>query len=89
MLSKVCVGGVFPEDGFYAARAAEAPFIVDQSIDKETLAGIGGNVVFVVFGGQLGEIFGGFVEHDLLLSVDAVFEGVVAGCGLALGRWTG
>jgi hypothetical protein len=38
-------------------------------------------VVFVVFG----EIFGGFVEHDLVLGADAVLEGVEAGCGLALG----
>jgi hypothetical protein len=47
---------------------------------------MGGIVVFVVFGGQLGEIFGGFVEHDLVLGVDAVLEGVDAGCGLAAER---
>jgi hypothetical protein len=58
---------------------------VNKRIDEEALGGIGGAVVFVVFGGEIGEIFGGFVEHDLLLSIDAVLEGVVAGCGLARG----
>jgi hypothetical protein len=45
--------------------------------------------VLVVFGGELGEIFGGFVEHDLLSGIDAVLEGVEAGCGLTLGSGTG
>jgi hypothetical protein len=32
---------------------------------------------------KFGEIVGGFVEHDLAFGIDAMLEGVVAGCGLA------
>ena len=85
MLGKEGVSGVFPEDGFDAAHAAEAPFVVNEGIDEEALVGIGGAVVLVVFGGESGEIAGGFVEHDLMNGDDAVLHGVVAGCGLALG----
>ncbi len=85
MLGKEGVGGVFPEDGFDTAHAAEAPFVCNERIDEEALVGIGGAVVFVVFGCQFGEIFDGFVEHDLMNGDDAVLHGVVAGCGLALG----
>jgi hypothetical protein len=84
MLGEEGVGGVLPEDGFDAAHAAEAPLVCNERIDEETLVGIGGAVVFVVFGGELGEIAGGFVEHDLVNGDDAVLHGVVAGCGLAL-----
>jgi hypothetical protein len=85
MLGKEGVGGVFPENGFDAAHAAEAPLVCNERIDEEALHGIGGAVLFVVFGGQFGKIFGGFVEHDLVNGDDAVLEGVVAGCGSALG----
>jgi hypothetical protein len=44
------VGGL-PELGFDAAGAAEAPFVVYERVDEEALVGIGGAVVFVVFGG--------------------------------------
>jgi hypothetical protein len=40
--------------------AWEAPFVVDERVDEETLVGIGRAVEFVVFGGEFGEIFGGF-----------------------------
>jgi hypothetical protein len=59
----------------------ETPFVVDQGIDQETLAGVVGTVEFVIFGGKLGEIVDGFVEHYLLLGIDDVLEGVAAGCG--------
>ncbi len=58
---------------------------MNQRVDEEALIGVGGGVVFVVFGSELGEIFGLFVEHDLVNSVDAVLEGVEAGCGFAGG----
>ena len=79
------VGGVLPELGFDAAQAAKAPFVVDERVDEEALVGVGGVVVFVVFGGEIGEIFGFFVEHDLGCGEDAVLEGVEAGCGFSLG----
>jgi hypothetical protein len=85
MLGKEGVGGMFPENGFDVAHAAEAPFVVNESVDEEALVGIGGAVMLVVFGREPGEIFGGFVEHDLVLGIDAVLEGVEAGRGLTLG----
>ena len=72
-----------PEIGFDAAQTAETPFVVDHGIDEETLVGVGRAVEFMVFGGQLGEIFGGFCEHDLLLGMDAVLQGVEAGLGFS------
>jgi len=85
MLSEKSIGRLFPENGFDATHAAEAPFVVNQGIDEEALVGVGGAVVLVVFGGELGEIVGGFVEHDLVVGMDAVLEGVEAGCGFAGG----
>ena len=79
------VGGVVPQFGFDAAETAEAPFICNERVDEEALIGVGGGVVFVVFGGELGEIFGFFVEHDLGGGEDAVLQGVVAGRGFACG----
>ncbi len=83
------IAGVLPEFGFDAAYAAEAPFVCDERVDEEALLGVGGAVLLVVLGGELGEIAGGFVEHDLVNGEDAVLRGVVAGCGLALGGWAG
>src|SRR6202041_3035246 len=77
------LAGGAPEFGFDAAQAAEAPFVVDHGIDEETLIGVGGAVEFVVFGGEFGEVFGGFAEHDLMLGMDAVLQGVEAGLGLS------
>ena len=65
-------GGGVPEFGFDAAQTAEAPFVIDDGIDEEAFVGVGRAVEFVVFGGEQGEIFGGFGEHDLLFGVDAV-----------------
>ena len=85
MVCQEGVGGVLPELGFDAAQAAEAPFVVNQRVDKEALIGVGGVVMFVVFGGELGEIFGFFVEHDLGGGEDAVLQRVVAGRGFSCG----
>ena len=88
LLQEKVVGGQ-PEVGFDAAQAAETPFVVDHGVDQETLVGVGGAVEFVVFGGEFSEIFGRFGEHDLLLSMDAVLEGVETGLGLPCFRdWT-
>jgi hypothetical protein len=77
--------GAIPKVGFDATHAAEAPFVVNESVDEEALIGIGGVVVFVVFSGELGEILGFFVEHDLVNGVDAVLQGVETGYGFARG----
>ena len=66
-----------------------APFVGDERVDEETLFGIGGAVLLVVFGGEAGEIAGGFVEHDLGSGDYAVLCRVVAGYGLGLGGWAG
>ena len=50
------VVGAVPEVGLDAARAAETPFVCNQRIDQKALLGIGGAVLLVVFGGELGEI---------------------------------
>jgi hypothetical protein len=84
VLYEKVVGGP-PKIGFDAAQAAEAPFVVDQGIDEETLVDVGRAVEFVVLGGEFGEIFGGFAEHYLLFGIYAVLQGVVAGFGFALG----
>ena len=76
--------GALPEHGFDAAHAAEAPFVVNEGVDEEGLAGIGGAVVCVVTGGQLGEILGFFIEHNPVNGEDAVLEGVETGYGFAL-----
>jgi len=76
------LGGVVPEVGFDVAQTAQTPFVVDERVDEETLSGIDGTVLIVEFGGEFGEVLGGFVEHDLGFGVDAVLEGVVAGVGL-------
>ena len=85
VLGEVGVGGVLPENGFDAAHAAETPFVVNERIDEFTLGGIGRSVVLVILGGEFGEIFGVFVEHDLLFGVDAVLKGVETGFGFCLG----
>jgi hypothetical protein len=41
--------------------------------------------LFAVFGGEIGEICGGFVEHDPADGEDAALHGVVVGCGFPLG----
>ena len=86
------IGSRGPKAGFDAAQAVEAPLAVDQSVDKETLGGVGGSVLMMIFGGELGEIVGGFAARDLLLGIDAVLQRVEAGYGFARGgartRWT-
>jgi hypothetical protein len=80
------IGGVVPELGFDATQAAEAPLVVNESVDEEALVGIGGVVMLVIFGGEPGEVIDGFVEHNLGSGHDAVLGGVVAGCGFFRGR---
>ena len=82
---KVGFARVLPEDGFDAAHAAEAPFVVNESVDEESLGGVGRGVLCANFGIELGEVVFVFVEHDLAIGDDAVFAGVEAGCGVRLG----
>jgi hypothetical protein len=54
------VARALPQLGFDAAQAAEAPFVADEGVDEEALFGVGGAVMFVIFSGELDEIFGFF-----------------------------
>jgi hypothetical protein len=72
-----------PEIGFDDAQTAEAPFVVDESVDQKALGGIGWAVLVVKLGGEFGEVLSGFVEESLGFGVDAVLQGVEAGFGLS------
>jgi hypothetical protein len=52
----------------------------NKGIDEEALFGVGRGVEFVAFGGEFGEIFGGFAEYDLLCGTDAVLQRLAAIC---------
>jgi len=65
---------MLPEDGFDAAHAAETPFVMDESVDELALSGIGRLMLLMILGGELGEILGGFVEHDLLPGVGSWYS---------------
>jgi hypothetical protein len=51
---EVRVDSGLPEIAFDGVEAAEAPFVVDEGVDDETLSGVGGAVLFVEFGGEFG-----------------------------------
>jgi hypothetical protein len=74
---------VVPELGFDAAQAADAPFVRDQGVDEELFVGGGGVVLPVIPVGESSEIFGGFVEDDLVFGVNAEFQSVQAGRSFA------
>ena len=79
------VAGGQPELGLDAAHAAETPFVGNERVDEETLFGIRGAVQLVIFGGEVGEILGFFVEHDLVNGEEAVLQGVESGDGFSRG----
>jgi hypothetical protein len=80
-------GGQFvgPELGFDLVVAAEEPLGLDEGIDQERLLGGGGAEAVVVIEGEGFEILGGLAGDDPGAGVDAGFEGVETGDGLALG----
>ena len=70
--------------GLNGFEAAFLPFGTDHGIDVEGFGGGFGPVLVVVLGGE-GLVFGGiFAGDDDAGGVDAVFQGVEAGGGLAL-----
>jgi hypothetical protein len=81
----VNVEGPLPEVGFDGAETAEEPIAIDEGVDEETLLGGGGLEALVIFGGEFLEGCRGFALDDLGFSVDAGFECVHGGSGLALG----
>ena len=69
---------------FDAAVAAELPLGGDEQIDERALSGVGGLVLLVVFGNEGIEHIGIFAGEDFGLGVNAGFESVETGGGLAL-----
>jgi hypothetical protein len=75
--------GIFEELGFGGGEAAEGPLAADEVVEEDAGFGGGGVVALVELGGELleaGEVLGG---EDEGLGVDAGFEGVHGGSGLA------
>jgi len=75
---------IFPDLGVGLGEATELPVIADESVHIEALFGSGGPETFEVFGGegfQLGLVL---AADDVGLRVDAGFQGIHGGGGLAL-----
>lgn len=73
----------FPKLGLATAQAAEHPLAIDQDIDDHAALGSGRVVALAVFGEESQEVGGIFTGDDFGLGVNAGFQGVEAGDGLA------
>ena len=69
--------------GLDGAEAAEEPVAVDEGVDEEALVGGSGAEAVVIFGDEFLESGPGFAADELGFRVDAGFEGVHGGAGLA------
>jgi hypothetical protein len=67
-----------------SADAAEKPLAIDEGIDKHALFGCSGREALVVVVGEGFELRDGFAGDGLRLGIDAGFECVHGGSGLAL-----
>jgi len=72
------------ELGLDGAEAAEEPVAIDEGVDEEALVGGGGVEAGVVFADEFLEGSPGFAADELSFGVDAGFEGIHGGAGLAL-----
>ena len=79
-------GAIVDDGGFDAEVAALQPLGDDGLVEETGFGGADGLVVGVVFGGELFEVFGVFAGDDEGFGIDAEFEGVAGGDGLAVGR---
>jgi len=70
---------------FGAAKAAEEKLSVREVVDRGALLGSEGLVVVDVFVAEAGALGGVFPGEDFGLGVDAGFQGIPGGAGLALG----
>jgi hypothetical protein len=78
--------GIFKELGFGGGEAAEGPFAANKVVEEDAGFGGGGVVAVIELGCELlevGEVLGG---EDEGLGVNAGFEGVHGGSGLACDR---
>jgi len=74
---------VIPEGSFRGIEAAKGPFAADEVVHEAAGLGGGGLIVGVIFAGELLEVGGVFAGDDDGLGVEAGFEGVHRGGGLA------
>src|ERR1039457_7213250 len=77
---------ILPGLGFGDAEAAEHPLAIDEVVDEAAGVGGGGAVVVVEVGDELVEVGKVFGREDEGFGVDAGFEGVHGGSGLARDR---
>jgi hypothetical protein len=75
---------ILPHLALDSAEAAEEPLAIDEGIDEHALFGRSGREALVVFAGEVFELRDGFAGDGLGSGVDAGFEGVHGGVGLAL-----
>ena len=75
---------IFPHLTLDSAEAAEQPFAIYEGIDEHALFGCRGTEALVVVVGEGFELRDGFAGDGLRLGVDAGFECVHGGSGLAL-----
>ena len=72
-----------PEFGLGVAEAANGPVDEDEGVDEEALFGGGGVPALEVLVGEGLEVAGIFAGDDFAFGVDAGFEGIEGGFGLA------
>ena len=87
LIGGVGAGGDFggQDFDFAAAKAAAEELAVNEVVDHGALLGGAGLVVVVVFGPEGGAFGGIFPREDFGLGVNAGFQGIPGGAGLALG----
>jgi hypothetical protein len=78
------VHSVLPDLGLGFAEAAELPFGGDYGVDEVALLGGGGLKTLVIVKGEGFENVGVLARDDVGAGVNAGFEGIEAGNGLAL-----
>ena len=84
------LGLVFPEFRLAAAEPAQQPVAVDQGIDQQAALGRGCGETLLICGDEIFELVRIFAGDDLGFGVNAGFQGIEAGRGLALGgAWAG
>jgi len=72
--------------GFGVVETAEGPLAADEVVHEEACFGVGGKVVVVALVDELLEVGEVFVREDEGFGVDAGFEAVHGGDGLACDR---
>ena len=80
----VDVDDALPELGLDDAETAEEPLAIDEGIDEHGPLGGGGAEAVVIFADEFLEVGPDFAANELGFGVDAGFEGIHGGVGLAV-----